>query len=474
MWAGLMMIATLLARSAEAETIVEKQAAIERDYAERLEALARWCEEKTLPDQAAATRAWIVPRAPLTLVVPLADDRSVQVPDESDPNTNMWLTRFRDLRRAQGQRWFALAEQAVAERAFALAFSLVHATLREDLDHATARRLLGYKQADGKWLTQYQWNKAQAHQIWHPRFGWLPQKHISRYESGERFVKGRWISAEDDARLHGDIEHGWDIFTEHYQVHTNHSLQAAARLATRLEEFYGVWRQIFVRYYATEEQLARLFREGAPPNRTPRHHKIVYFRDREEYNQSLVKEQPNIDITSGFYLGSARTAYFFAGEDADDGTIYHEATHQLFSERRPVSEIDQNANFWVVEGIACFMESYQPGNSLVVLGGADATRLLNARTRLLRDEFYLPLAELCELSMNDLQRHEDIRMLYGEASGMTYFLMLGQAGRYRQSLVDYLAAVYANRDRGETLAELTGTTYSKLDEQYRHFIQHLP
>jgi hypothetical protein len=187
-----------------------------------------------------------------------------------------------------------------------------------------------------------------------------------------------------------------------------------------------------------------------------------------------VKEQPNIDITSGFYLGSARTAYFFAGEDADDGTIYHEATHQLFSERRPVSEIDQNANFWVVEGIACFMESYQPGNSLVVLGGADATRLLNARTRLLRDEFYLPLAELCELSMNDLQRHEDIRMLYGEASGMTYFLMLGQAGRYRQSLVDYLAAVYANRDRGETLAELTGTTYSKLDEQYRHFIQHLP
>jgi hypothetical protein len=155
--------------------------------------------------------------------------------------------------------------------------------------------------------------------------------------------------------------------------------------------------------------------------------------------------------------------------------MYHEATHQLFSELvRPVKSVGNDANFWVVEGIAGFMESYKPASRLVLLGGADAWRLQNARTRLLRDAYYLGLADLCGLGMDALQRHDDIKPLYSEAAGMTYFLMFAEDGRYRDALVDYLATVYANRDRPETLAELTGVSYSKLDEQYQRFIRTLP
>ncbi|HQU43248.1 MAG TPA: DUF1570 domain-containing protein [Pirellulales bacterium] len=471
---GLLFVALLAARPADAETIVEQQAATEREYAAQLKALARRCDEKKLPEQAAATRKWIVPQAPLTLVVPLADERLPEAGDEASQAVREWAERFRRLRQAQGKQWFELAQRAAKERQFAMAFQRVHATLREDPDHQAARRLLGYKRQQGRWLSPYESNKAQAHQVWHERFGWLPEKQVARYESGERFFKGRWITADEDERLHAEIGRGWDVVTEHYQVRTDHSLEEGVRLASRLEEFYGVWRQLFVRYVVPDEQLARLFREGAPANRVHRRHQVTYFRNREEYMRALGKEHPAIGITTGYYAGPQRTAYFFVGDEEDDSTVYHEATHQLFSELKQVSQVGRDANFWVVEGIACFMESYKPGNRLVTLGGADALRLDNARTWLLEKGQYLPLAELCALGMDDLQGHAEIKMIYSEASGMTYYLLFAGEGRYRQSLVDYLSAVYANRDRPQTLAELTGTSFSKHDEQYHQFLKHLP
>jgi hypothetical protein len=61
--------------------------------------------------------------------------------------------------------------------------------------------------------------------------------------------------------------------------------------------------------------------------------------------------------------------------------------------------------------------------------------------------------------------------LYSESSGLTYFLMYAQGGRYRDALVDYLAAIYAGRDRPDTLAELTQTPFADLDGQYREFLK---
>jgi hypothetical protein len=86
----------------------------------------------------------------------------------------------------------------------------------------------------------------------------------------------------------------------------------------------------------------------------------------------------------------------------------------------------------------------------------------------------MPLAELCGLGMTALQRHPEIKMIYSEAAGLTYFLLFAADARYRQPLVDYLSAVYEHRDRLDTLAGLTATSYGNLDEQYRKFIQQLP
>ncbi|HWB08832.1 MAG TPA: hypothetical protein VG826_06400 [Pirellulales bacterium] len=463
------MLVLALCGSTAADTLAEKRRAIEHDYAEGLTTLARWCDERKLPKEAAKTREWIVPQPPLTLVICFPDDA---FPESIGNQVNAeWCDRFRKLRQTQGQRLFELAQTAAGDRDFAQAIQLAHQTLREDPDHEAARRLLGYKRHERKWLSRYEVDKVQAHQVWHERFGWLQAKHLSRYESGERSFKGRWISAEEDARLHADIDRGWDIVTEHYQVRTNHSLEEGVRLATRLEDFYRIWRQVLVGYCSTDDQLTRQFRTGLADQRMPPRHQVVCFRDRDEYAAALARSEPNIGITSGYYAESTRRSYFFVGEDSD---LYHEATHQLFNELKPVKQAGREANFWIVEGIACFMESYKLGNRLAMLGGSDALRLENARARLLEHGSYMPLAELCGLGMTELQRHPEIKMLYSEAAGMTYFFLFADGGRYRPALVDYLSAVYEHRDRLDTLADLTGTSYGSLDEQYRKFIQQLP
>ena len=454
---------------AEGATLAERHRALEDAHAGELTGLADWCAEQGLAAESRLTHDWIPTHAPLTLRVALLPEE----PGPAEPALSReWQARFTKLRVAQGARLFALAEEAVAAKRYALAFQLVHETLRENPNHEKARRLTGFKRHEGEWLTSYEIGKRRAAQVWHPKFGWLAQAQVERYESGERHYKRRWLSADDEATLRSDIDQGWRVETEHFQVQTNHSLEEGVRLAGQLERLHQVWRQVFVRFQQSDDQLAKLFRDGAPAGRNPRRHQVIYFRDREQYVQALEHSMPNISISTGYYDGKLRTAYFFAG---DDSNLYHEATHQLFSETRPVAkELGAAANFWVVEGVACFMESFTPApGGVVLLGGADALRLDNARTRLERGD-YVPLAELTSMGLADVQRHPQISMLYSESSGLTYFLLFAADARYRENLVDYLVAVYTHRDRQTTLADLTERSYSELDAEYRQFIQQLP
>ena len=211
-----------------------------------------------------------------------------------------------------------------------------------------------------------------------------------------------------------------------------------------------------------------------PPCAASRAHKVVYYRNRDEYVAALEKQEPDIGISTGFYLAEKKTAYFFDDRSKDNSNLNHEATHQLFSELgRSVRDVGREANFWIVEGIACYMESLVEENGWHRLGGEDAVRLRDAEHRFVVDEFYVPLAELTTYGMERLKRDPKIAMLYSESSGLTYFLVNYEGGRYRAPLVAYLAAIYRGRDRPGTLAELCGTSDDELDREYRQFIKSL-
>jgi len=440
--------------------------------ADEVEALAAWCETQGLNRQATETRRVLGPRDPYKLYVKVLPKEvgPPEPPADTSADELEFDRRFTQLRVEQADALYDHARGAVRAGRASLAFDLVLAAIRMNPDHEPARRVLGYQAYRGQWCTAEEVRRLRSNQVWHERFGWLPKSHVARYEAGMRYANGRWVTAEEDARLHGDIRSGWDIQTEHYTIRTNHSIEAGVALGVKLERLKRIWQQIFIRYYASEADVVALFDGRARRNRPP-HYDVVYFRDRDDYNRALRESMPNIGVSIGVYVDQTRRAYFFAGEDYDDRTLYHEATHQLFHQSRPVPPgIGSRANFWIVEGIALYMESLHEEDGYYVLGGLDDARMYAARYRLLENDFYVPLQEFAGYSVGQVQADPRIATLYSQAAGLTHFLIYYEDGRYRDALVAYLSTVYAGRDRPNTLTELTGASFDELDGQYRAFI----
>ncbi len=451
------------------------------EFSSSLDELATWCDERSLVEQANQTRGWVKPRDATRRYVSVLPDEvgPLRPPEGASPDVVTWHDRFYKLRRQQAGSYYALARKAVKARQASLAFDLIMAALREDPDHQSIRQMLGFRPYRGQWLSNYEVKRARAGYIWHERFGWIKRNQVAQYEGGKRPYGGNWITAEEDARIHADIRNGWVISTEHYNIRTNRSIEEAVALGAKLEGLYRVWKQLFIRYYATEAQVAGLFAGRAAKLQLPQH-TVVYFRNREDYVTTLRPSSPSIDISLGIYIHDVTNVskkpamYFFAGDDSDEATLYHEATHQLFHESRRVSQmVGHGCNFWVIEGVAMYFESLKQQNGSHVLGGFDTERIEVARIRLFEPKyrFYEPLAKFCELNITDIQAdRERIAVRYTQAAGLFFFLMHYDNGRYRDATVAYLNAVYSGRDDVHSLSKLTGKTYPELDREYVKFM----
>ena len=283
---------------------------------------------------------------------------------------------------------------------------------------------------------------------------------------------GRWITAEEDARLHRDIRSGWDVETEHYTIRTDYSLEAAVALGGKLENLCRLWRQMFLGFYSSEAHVLNLLSSRQPHGPDPYRFSVVYYRDRDDYNRALRKSMPNIGISVGVFWPKTGKSYFFAGQGSDPRTMYHEATHQLFQQSRHASPaVEKNGNFWIVEGIAVYMESLRRENGWNVLGGLDDLRVVAARQHLVEGDFYVPFAELVGYNMQQVQGDPKVRSLYSQAAGMASFLIHYDGGHYRSALAAYLSEVYSGRDDRGALARLTGASYEELDRQYHAFLK---
>jgi hypothetical protein len=473
----LLVAAAAWGASARAAAIDPAQATeqLRAKYAADLEKLAKWCEANGLTDEARQTRRVLSPSDPYKLYVPVLPEQvgPPKLPDNAPANVVEWNAKLWKLRDDYALTCYEMARRAVRSGRAGLAFVLALDAIQANPDYEPARRLLGYQKYRDQWHTLYEVRKLRSGMVWSEKFGWLPKAYLHRYEAGQRYCDGRWISADEDARRHHDIRNGWRIETEHYLIHTDAGLEAGVALGVKLERLNRLWQRLFIRYYASAADVEALFNGRYRRTTGPLlRHKIDYYRDRDDYNRALISTTPNIKMTCGYYNGSRRCAYFFAGGEGGDRNVYHEATHQLFHESRPVAPaVGYKYNFWVVEGIAMYMESLRREDGYDVLGGFDDPRMYAACNRLLHDHFYVPLAEFVDFGMEKLQKDRRIATLYTQAAGLTYFLIYYDGARYRDALVSYLSLVYAGRDDHDTLARLTGASYSELDKQYREFLE---
>jgi len=462
----------------------EQHQRLQDEFAKEIEQLATKCEKKNLHKAARQVRSQAVEIDTETLrQESLPTQVQPEIPLSLPPDERSWRMQLRHLNQEHAKKLFLLSRRALKPGYPSYAYQLVREVAHFDPDHRYARRVLGYTRQGEEWVTPFAAKMMRRKYVHHEQFGWLPQSWVSRYENGERFYK-RWMSTDQEAEIRSDFRNAWEVRTEHYLVKTNDSLERGVEIANELEKFHGFFVETFAGFFNTPEQMGKLFAGNSRSRKTQirQPYEVHYFRTRDEYISKLKNKIDQIAITDGLYYTGDRVAYFFREDEvggSTTSTLYHEATHQILyessSRNRPVAT---SHHFWIIEGIACYMESFRHGNGEFSLGAADYIRFQNARDRYLSDRYgqryYVPLNVFADMSMRDFQSHPEISANYSQAAGLSHFFMHADEGRYRDALVRHLTQLYSvdarRREHPQSLEELTGVSYAEFDRLYGEYL----
>jgi hypothetical protein len=443
-----------------------------REFSKQIDKLAQYCDDKKMDEAATKVRSRLIVPEPLR-VDKLPAEVQPDIPAGVTGDELYWQTQLRRLETDYAKDLYAQSRVALHQGYPSYAYNLIRESALHDPDHPQVRKILGFTRLGNEWVTQFAYEQIKKKgNVWHEEFGWLPKSHVTRYIDGERNFKGKWISAEKEKEQRRDFDSAWEIRTDHYLIKTNVSLERGVEMGKALEDFHEIFLETFAGFFQTPEQLSKLFDGPSKSVHADKHYKVHFYRTRDEYLDRLRKFFPDIDQTNGVYMTNDKVAHFYHDPAGDhDGTLFHEATHQLFFEshhkNRAISERD---HFWIIEGIACYMESFQRREGSFSLGDPKYIRFSGARHNLLDKGYYVPLREFSGYGMQEFQRSAELAKNYTQAAGLARFFMHYNNGRYREAIVKHLAQLYSAdervRERADSLDELTGVDFSELDRQY--------
>lgn len=493
----------------------EKRQTILDDFQRDLESVQNWCNEHDLP-----VAKYEVAKLALKIQAPDPDSapsKFVTPPvSKSLPfEDQQWQLQLRHHREERAKELYMLARATLRAGFPSLAFTMIGDVIRIDPDHKFARSILGTQlfadpsrkddpEYAGEWVCAFEKQKRSGSrpQIYHSEYGWIPESSLDRYNEGLRPWKNDWISKEKEAEQRRNFRNAWEIPSENFLVRTNVSLEAGVRLSQRLEIFNDWLQKNFAAFFETPKTLQDRFENASSrsSSRKQNQMKVHYYKTREEYQRSVEgKVPPNIE-TNGLYWEEDATSYFFENpEKSDYSTLYHEATHQILElatrDARKVAakarslklkqrgitpwRLCENSNFWILEGIACYFESFDVENGTVSVGRPDFQRIDIARQRIVdpMHSYYLPGQQLAALGQEQFKLHPQIAQLYTQGAGFAHFLMHFEDGLYRDDLITLLSEIY-RPDPDAVLEEpslprISGVSFENLDRQYFTYMQNL-
>ena len=330
-----------------------------REFSGQIEKLAQFCDEKGLKDAAVTVRGRTIVPEPLRVDKLPAEVRPEILPGVVGDD-RYWQTQLRQLEVDYAKDLYRQSRGALHQGFPSYAYILIREAALHDSDHPQVRKILGFVRLGNEWVTPFAYEQIKTKgNVWHEEYGWLPKSHVERYAAGERNFKGRWITVEKEKEQRRDFKFAWEVRTDHYLIKTNVSLERGVEMGKALEDFYGVFHETFASFFHTPEQLQKLFDGTSKSVRPDQPFTVHFYRTRDEYLDRLRKFFPDIDQTNGVYMTNDRVAHFYYDAANDhEATLFHEATHQLFFESHHKSRaISERDHFWIIEGIACYMES---------------------------------------------------------------------------------------------------------------------
>ncbi|MBQ9799457.1 MAG: hypothetical protein IJO40_05895 [Thermoguttaceae bacterium] len=469
------------------KTSTRDRAAIFAEYQEKLRANAKICDERGMTLEAQITRSLLYKDEPYLFTIPIfkSTQNPDALPEDASNEQRSWYAALTRLQRRYANETFELAKTCAAEKRGYEAFACAQTALAIDPDNEGARRFFGYEACDGFWRTTWEIERLNKGEIETERFGWLPKDRVERYENGERYYRNRWVSETEEAEKILAGSSGWRVETEHFSILSRVSLERGVEVGRFLETYYQSWFRLYYRFVASEKQWASRFNaNGASLDKK---HRVILYRNREEYLRELRKHDENVDASIGWYLPNMRCIFVYEPSPDDEyefdlfSLLAHEVTHQLFNEcylatsgrNKPVSQPGRRANFWAVEGVATYMETYSLNRANAKLGGVETYRLQQAIESFFDEKTYVPLRQYVAATRETFQTNDMplLQRLYAQATGLTFFFVHYRDGVYRNAFIAYLYAIYQGVDQPNSLERLTGRSFEELDVEYAKFLQ---
>ncbi len=495
--------------------LLEKRQSILDSLQRNLESVRSWCTEHELPD--ANVEISRLGQQILSPDVDSSPPRYVTLPvSKSLPaEDQQWQLQLRHHRGERAKELYTLARSTLRAGFPSLAFMMIGDVIRIDPDHQYARSILGMQLFTdpsrnddpayaGEWVSLFekQMRSGSRPHVYHAKYGWIPAGNVTRFDEGLRPWKNDWVSAEKEGELRRDFRNAWEVGSENFLVKTNVSLEVGVELSQRLEVFNHWLHQNFAAFFDTPQALQDRFEKASSRSSPVRQNlmEVHYYATRDEYQKRVQgKVPPNLE-TNGLYWEDDRTSYFFDNpEKIGFSTLYHEATHQILDlatresrntaarmrglklRQRPAPpwKLGEESNFWILEGIACYFESFEIEDGHISVGRPDSVRIDIARQRIVDPKFYyyLPAQQFFGLGQKEFQHHPQISQLYTQGAGFTHFLMHYEDGLYQDDLISLLSEVY-RPDSDKVLEEpslpgIAGVSFELFDRQYHTHMQNL-
>ncbi len=339
-----------------------------------------------------------------------------------------WARHFQTARRRHAEFLFDQCRAAAKEGDETKGYRLLWRTLRENPDHAEARRMLGRLAVS----TINPRPIARRSNQKHGRFGW-PGNSYSVVE------------------------------TAHFLLTSRASARETTELANKLERFYALWTQFFYPLWSPPGLLQARLKGASSPFEKQRQIQVYLLKDKADYVATLGAQEANIGISVGYYNPNDAASYFYVG-DGIDATLYHELTHQLLAEATRLDVHDDMAkgkDFWIVEGIAIYLESLQYHQSYWTLGGWESPRVQVARYRAVRDGDWTPWNTFTAGTMQAWKENPNISKLYTQAAGVTHAILDGfgpiaSVEDRRERFLKAIVSVYQGQPNTDDLLRILG------------------
>ncbi|WP_139228342.1 hypothetical protein [Planctomicrobium piriforme] len=456
-------------------------------FAQEMGQLADYCESQSFFTDAEQIRkraqpvesgAFDVDALPEELVPPLP----LTLPDDQ----REWRAKQQKLEHDYAIDIYKIARDALKYGYPSVTYTLVREVAFHDPNNVSARSMLGFVQDKNRWTTPFARRMAVKNFVDDPQFGWIESRNLVRYQNGERLFDGKWISKEKEEALRADFNNAWEIGSEHFVIRTNYSLEKGVELSRKLEEFHDFFLKEYAAFFNSRQQMEKLLEVGTRANWNPEsRYRVNYYRNKNEFVAALKQRQPGIEIANGLYLPHDRTAYFYNEDQTGDEapasakraeTMYHEVTHQLLGESRStVVDVGERSDFWVIEGFACYMESFTPDRVGKQVGDPRHDRIHYARLKVLEENAYQPMRQFTALGRPAFPLKPEA---YNQSAAMVHFFLNYEEGAYRDAFIQYLSQVYNPADRlrlkSLTLEQLTGVQFETLDAQFLEYLRSLP